>query len=173
MRPRSWRVVPLLLALVGCRRQATGTGPLAGLADSVLAGRRLTCRASSFDSLGVPTFNQGPHPLEFCADTSGDTLAGVLLDRTGRALEVTRQIRAPGRGLEPTFDSLEQRLVRRYGPPIVCREPADAPGNPDHQWNRPGHFVSLQRLGSGWVVWAVSLGQSWCARAVDEPSERL
>jgi hypothetical protein len=137
-------IVPLLLQ--GCYEHRPRTGPLADLADSVVASRPLRCVGS--DDLLLP----GQPQFHTCL-VDQDSASFFYIGRTGRVLSVVRNW--PAESTEATARTLRM-MTDRFGVPTYAGD--DTHGNTVHNWRMDSLCVSVHEpLREPYVQFDVSL----------------
>ena len=146
----AWVCVALLLA---CYERAPRSGPLAAIADSVIADREIQCvRNDEWRLPGTPAFATCLIP--------GDTSAFYYVGLTGRIYSVIRNW--PAESTDATSRTL--RLISgRYGQPTFAGD--DGHGNTVHHWRMDSLCVSIHEpLREPFVQFNVTLPEYFAGR---------
>ena len=145
-------------ALTACQSESRPTGPLAGVADSLLGSPQLECMPSpiidSALNADLTPFNQGPLPHRLCADSTSSPMFTVLFDATNKVLEVTRLFAVGTEPKDSIFNALDGEMTRRYGSPTHCARAHNSILG-ERFWSIPAGFARLDRAGDRIVFLAL------------------
>ncbi len=132
------------------------TGPLAAVADSVLAGGlSLDCNREELQAQ-VAEFRYAEPPFNYCQGSKGDTSVFVTYGAERRVIWVNWQWR-PDDGQTAAYELLLERLEAQHGPSHLCPQSDDLAATQNRRWQAPGMNFGVVRLfedrvGLGYVL---------------------